>query len=111
MPVNSQSRRAKVMGTRAMGPLSGNENANATLVAAGRDVIRTEAQALFDLADSLNNDFAKVVGLFYALSGRVVVTGMGKSGHIARKIAATLASTGSQPYSFTRPRRVMEILA
>ncbi len=65
-------------------------------------VLRLEADALNILADSLNGDFLKAVDTIYKTKGRVIVTGMGKSGHVARKIAATLASTGT-PAFFVHP--------
>lgn len=65
-------------------------------------VLRLEAEALNTLADSLNGDFLKAVDTIYKTKGRVIVTGMGKSGHVARKIAATLASTGT-PAFFVHP--------
>lgn len=68
----------------------------------GRSVIEIEAQAIRVLADSLDQSFSDAVSLLLALRGRIVVTGMGKSGHIARKIAATLASTGT-PALFVHP--------
>ncbi|WP_298438215.1 SIS domain-containing protein [uncultured Jannaschia sp.] len=68
----------------------------------GREVLRTEAAALSALADAMPEDFRAVVDLFAEMSGRVIVTGIGKSGHIARKIAATLASTGT-PAHFVHP--------
>jgi arabinose-5-phosphate isomerase len=65
----------------------------------GENVVRIEAQALKDLADriagSMADAFNQAVELLYCCAGRVVVTGMGKSGIIARKIAATLSSTGT----------------
>ncbi len=65
----------------------------------GENVVRIEAQALKDLADRIAGpmaeDFKRAVELLYCCAGRVVVTGMGKSGIIARKIAATLSSTGT----------------
>ena len=67
-----------------------------------RRVISTEADALTALAISLDDSFDKAVDLLLAAKGRVIVSGMGKSGHIARKIAATLASTGS-PAHFVHP--------
>lgn len=67
-----------------------------------RRVIRTEAQALELLADSLGPEFREAIDLILDASGRVIVSGMGKSGHIARKIAATLASTGT-PAQFVHP--------
>jgi arabinose-5-phosphate isomerase len=64
-------------------------------IAVAQRVLRVEADALMDLAAGLDASFARSVGLLAGITGRVVVTGMGKSGHIARKIAATLASTGT----------------
>ncbi|UEM23980.1 KpsF/GutQ family sugar-phosphate isomerase [Skermanella mucosa] len=64
------------------------------IAVAGR-VLRLEAEALIDLAAGLDAGFGRAVGLLGRITGRVVVTGMGKSGHVARKIAATLASTGT----------------
>jgi arabinose-5-phosphate isomerase len=65
-------------------------------VAVGRRVLSIEAQALTQMADELGEAFAKAVQVMHDAKGRIVCTGMGKSGHVARKIAATLASTGSQ---------------
>lgn len=67
-----------------------------------RRVIRTEAQALDLMADRLGPEFDRAVDLILAAKGRVIVSGMGKSGHIGRKIAATLASTGT-PAQFVHP--------
>jgi len=67
-----------------------------------RDVLATEAAGLTALARALDARFVRAVDLLEAAAGRVVVTGMGKSGHIARKIAATLASTGT-PAQFVHP--------
>ncbi len=67
-----------------------------------RRVLKTEADALDALAVSLNGPFTDALDMISAASGRVIVTGMGKSGHIANKIAATLASTG-QPAFFVHP--------
>jgi arabinose-5-phosphate isomerase len=71
-------------------------------VGAGRRVLRTEAEALSALAAALDDSFARAVAQLGRLAGRVVVTGMGKSGHVARKVAATLASTGT-PALFVHP--------
>ena len=60
-----------------------------------RRVLRDEAAGLIALAAALDQSFTAAVDLLARISGRVVVSGMGKSGHIARKIAATLASTGT----------------
>ncbi|WP_299045005.1 KpsF/GutQ family sugar-phosphate isomerase [uncultured Tateyamaria sp.] len=67
-----------------------------------RRVIRTEAEALVVLADSLDGSFRDAIDVMLNATGRVIVTGIGKSGHIARKIAATLASTGT-PAQFVHP--------
>ena len=67
-----------------------------------RRVLRLEIEGLRLLVDSLDERFTTAVELVAAVRGRVVVTGMGKSGHIARKIAATLASTGT-PAQFVHP--------
>ncbi|THH34706.1 KpsF/GutQ family sugar-phosphate isomerase [Aliishimia ponticola] len=67
-----------------------------------RRVIRTETEALSLLEQSLDDSFAKAVDVLLAAKGRIIVSGMGKSGHIARKIAATLASTGT-PAHFVHP--------
>lgn len=75
---------------------------DASLAASGRQVVEIEAQALQDLAARLDGGFAAACRLVLASKGRVVATGMGKSGHIARKIAATLASTGT-PAFFVHP--------
>ena len=71
-------------------------------LAAARSVLQTEAGALRELAASLDGAFSCAVDLLGAISGRVVVSGIGKSGHVARKIAATLASTGT-PAIFVHP--------
>ena len=68
----------------------------------GRRVLRREAEALGMLADALGQSFPDAVELILKAQGRVVVSGMGKSGHIARKIAATFASTGT-PAQFVHP--------
>ncbi|HHT0593752.1 TPA: KpsF/GutQ family sugar-phosphate isomerase [Legionella anisa] len=68
----------------------------------GLAVIETEAQAVFELTQRIDNRFEKACELLLACQGRIVVTGMGKSGHIANKIAATLSSTGS-PSFFMHP--------
>lgn len=71
-------------------------------IKAARRVLAIEAKALGALSDGLSQDFDTVVELLKSLSGRIVLTGVGKSGHVARKIAATLASTGS-PSLYVHP--------
>jgi arabinose-5-phosphate isomerase len=68
----------------------------------GRRVLQIESQALLDLIPRLDDSFDQAVDALLACSGRVVVTGMGKSGLIARKISATLSSTGT-PSLFLHP--------
>lgn len=68
------------------------------LAASGRRVFEIEAQALSAVAARIDGDFSAACRLILASRGRVVCTGMGKSGHIARKIAATLASTGTPAF-------------
>ncbi len=67
-----------------------------------RRVLELEAEGLRALADGLNGDFDRAIQVLSQASGRIIVSGMGKSGHIARKIAATLASTGT-PAQFVHP--------
>jgi arabinose-5-phosphate isomerase len=69
---------------------------------AARRVLTTAAQALHTLADALDGDFSAAIDTMLAAKGRVIVSGMGKSGHVARKIAATLSSTGTPAY-FVHP--------
>lgn len=70
--------------------------------AAARRVLMTEAEALNALAGSVNAQFSAAIDLILKAQGRVIVSGMGKSGHVARKIAATMASTGT-PAQFVHP--------
>jgi arabinose-5-phosphate isomerase len=71
-------------------------------VQVGRRVLTVEAQALGALAAALGDRFNDAVETLFKAKGKIVCTGMGKSGHVARKIAATLASTGS-PAAFVHP--------
>ncbi|MCG7598991.1 KpsF/GutQ family sugar-phosphate isomerase [Halomonas sp. McH1-25] len=77
-------------------------NADFAFRASARRTLDLEQQAVAALAAKLSEDFDDACRLMLACQGRVVVTGMGKSGHIARKIAATLASTGT-PAFFVHP--------
>jgi arabinose-5-phosphate isomerase len=61
----------------------------------GREILHDEARALDALADSLDGPFEEAVRLILACEGKLIVSGLGKSGHVARKIAATFASTGT----------------
>ncbi|NOC45983.1 MULTISPECIES: SIS domain-containing protein [unclassified Ruegeria] len=67
-----------------------------------RQVVTDEARALDVLADSLDEHFAEAVHLILKATGRIIISGIGKSGHIGHKIAATLASTGTPAY-FVHP--------
>jgi arabinose-5-phosphate isomerase len=71
-------------------------------IAAGRRVLAIEAAAVAALADRLGEDFARACALVAAASGRILCCGIGKSGHIARKVAGTLTSTGT-PAVFLHP--------
>jgi arabinose-5-phosphate isomerase len=68
------------------------------LIAAGRRTIDIETRAVAGLAERIGADFARACRLCLAAAGRVVVTGLGKSGHVGSKIAATLASTGTPSF-------------
>ncbi|MCS6945159.1 MAG: KpsF/GutQ family sugar-phosphate isomerase [Sutterellaceae bacterium] len=70
-------------------------HSSSSALALAREVLRIEAEAVAALVDRIGSDFQRAVDLLLASRGRVVVSGVGKSGHIARKIAATLASTGT----------------
>ena len=72
------------------------------LIELGREVLRIEAEAVLSLVGRLGPTFSDAVRLILECRGRVVVSGMGKSGHVARKIAATMASTGT-PAFFVHP--------
>src|SRR5438067_10942046 len=61
----------------------------------GREILHDEARALDALADSLGEPFERAVGLILDCPGKLIVSGLGKSGHVARKIAGTFASTGT----------------
>lgn len=75
---------------------------DATLIRLGRDALATEAAAIVAVSDRLGADFVSACRVCLSARGRVVVIGMGKSGHVGRKIAATLASTGT-PSFFVHP--------
>lgn len=77
-------------------------NSSIDPISTAREVLRIEADALSTMAEQLDDAFIRAVEMLLAAKGRVIVSGMGKSGHIARKIAATLASTGT-PAHFVHP--------
>ncbi len=70
--------------------------------ATGKHVVEQEAKALLTLKDSLGDDFKQALELIYACQGRLIISGIGKSGHIGKKIAATMSSTGT-PSFFLHP--------
>ena len=72
------------------------------IIEKGKSVIRIESEAVINLMDSINNNFVNAVKMIFTAGGRVVFTGMGKSGIIARKIVATLNSTGT-PSTYLHP--------
>jgi arabinose-5-phosphate isomerase len=71
-------------------------------IASARRVLQTEGKALIEMAEMLTDNFHQAIELISTAEGRVIVTGMGKSGHVARKIAATFSSTGT-PAFFVHP--------
>jgi arabinose-5-phosphate isomerase len=68
------------------------------IIKSANDVLEIEAKSVLDLKRSINDAFIKAIDILYNCKGRVIVTGMGKSGHIGRKISATLSSTGTPSY-------------
>lgn len=93
-------RAAEVAGVADSG--SGDDRGDAALVEAGRRVVSIEADAVAALAERLDASFVRACRLIAGARGRVVLSGLGKSGHVARKIAATFTSTGT-PATFLHP--------
>ena len=79
-----------------MDPISASGDSRA--IALARRVLRIEADAVLALGARIGEEFERAVEIILARHGRVIVTGVGKSGHIGRKLAATLASTGTPAY-------------
>lgn len=77
---------------------SPHDSSDQSAIDMARRVLRIESDAVAALADRIDGDFARAVRLILEQEGRVIVTGIGKSGHIGRKLAATLASTGTPAY-------------
>ena len=73
-----------------------------SLIETAKTVIQSEADSILALKDRINQSFIDACSLLQNCQGKVVLVGMGKSGHIARKIAATLASTGTSAF-FVHP--------
>ncbi len=76
-------------------PLRDSDHAVDPVLESGRAVLRTEARALDSMADALGESFVRAVTAILASQGRLIVAGIGKSGHVGRKIASTFASTGT----------------
>lgn len=82
--------------------MSDQEDGGYDILERGRQVLKSEIEGLEHLLAGLDHNFTAAVTLLNATKGRIVVTGMGKSGHIGKKIAATLAATGA-PAMFVHP--------
>lgn len=78
----------------------------ADIISIARQVLETEGNAVLALADRLDDNFTEAIKCFQACQGKVVVSGMGKSGHIGRKISATFSSTGT-PSIFIHPAEAL----
>jgi len=74
------------------------EQASSNFITSARRTVKMEAEAVAELEQRIDGDFSRACELLLATRGRVIVTGMGKSGHIANKVAATLASTGTPSF-------------
>ena len=88
--------------TSTFSPTASSKDSAAETVATAQRVLTTEAAALTMMASEIGEPFVRAVEALSRITGRIIVTGMGKSGHIARKIAATMASTGT-PAHFVHP--------
>ena len=75
-----------------------NNRTDEELLKSARELMQTEAKEILRASDELNNDIVRASRMIYNCSGRVVVVGLGKSGHIGRKISATLASLGTPSF-------------
>ncbi len=69
---------------------------NRKTIKRAKEVLKIEAQSILNLIDKIDSNFSRAVDLIYKSKGRVIITGIGKSGLIGRKIVATLTSTGTQ---------------
>jgi len=87
-------------------PTAGGDHADGDILAHGRAILRAEGEAVLRAADGLDAAFSRAVRLVEGCTGSVVVTGIGKAGLVARKISATLASTGT-PSHFLHPAEAM----
>src|SRR4030042_7164906 len=82
--------------------LKGQDDSRGNILDIAKKVLKIEAEAVYALIEKLNSNFEKAVEIIYKSTGRVVVTGMGKSGLVGKKISATLSSTGT-PAFFLHP--------
>jgi arabinose-5-phosphate isomerase len=78
----------------------------ADLVRWGQDSLRAEGDAIMAAISSIDESYAEAINAVHAISGKVIVTGLGKSGHIARKVASTLSSTGTSAF-FLHPTEAL----
>ena len=69
---------------------------NRETIKRAKEVLKIEAQSILNLTEKIDINFSRAVDLIYISKGRVIITGIGKSGLIGRKIVATLTSTGTQ---------------
>lgn len=81
------------------------------MIALGLSVLDIESQAIAKLKERVDETFVAICQAILDCQGRIIVMGMGKSGHIGKKIASTLASTGTPAFLFIPPRLLMVILA
>lgn len=79
------------------------------IIELAKRTLRIESEALATMADAIDEELFSAVECIYASAGKLIVTGMGKSGHVGRKIAATLSSTGTPSLFCIRQRLVMVI--
>src|SRR5690349_6917358 len=75
--------------------MAADSDTNPSVLEFGREILHDEARALDALANSLGVEFEHAIDLILDCKGKLIVSGLGKSGHVARKIAATFASTGT----------------
>ena len=68
------------------------------IVRQAKDVLRIEAEAIFQIMEKVDDAFVQAVEIIHKAKGKVIVTGMGKSGYVGRKVASTLASTGTPAF-------------
>ena len=97
LPAGRQTGTATVVNTKMVALI-----ATECGLSSARQVLRLEAVGIEALANSLDDTFTRALDLLANVTGRIIVSGMGKSGHVARKVAASLATTGT-PATFGHP--------